>query len=72
MENHIDDLFLSICENLSGIFSEGITQKEYGVIKSSVSDFFVIDSSSVASLSVINDCLEYILSVLMDGRGEGE
>lgn len=29
MENHIDDLFLSICENLSGIFSEGITQKEY-------------------------------------------
>ena len=72
MKNCIDELIESICENLSGIFSEGITEKEFDLIKSSVSDFFVIDGGSVAFLSVINDCLEYILSILMDGRGEDE
>lgn len=70
MNNRIDDLFISICENLSGIFSEGITEKEFDLIKSSVNDFFVIDGSSAASLSAINDCLECILSELMDGKGE--
>lgn len=70
MNNRIDDLFISICENLSGIFSEGITEKEFDLVMSAISDFFVIDGSSVASLSAINDCLEYILSELMDGKGE--
>lgn len=72
MKNCIDELIESICENLCGIFSEGITEKEFDLIKSFVNDFFVIDGSSVASLSVINDCLEYILFALMDGRGENE
>ncbi|WP_285824052.1 hypothetical protein [Schaedlerella arabinosiphila] len=72
MDNHINDLFVSICENLSGIFSEGITEKEFDLIKSAINDFFVINSSSVARLSTINDCLECILFDLMDGRGEDE
>lgn len=70
MKNCIDELIESICENLCGIFSEGITEKEFDLIMSAISDFSVIDGSSVASLSTINDCLEYILSKLMDGKGE--
>lgn len=67
---NLEELFESINENLSGIYSEAITEKEFDLIKATLSEFFVIDESCISTLSVVNDCLELILFKLMEGYGE--
>lgn len=72
MVNQVDGLISSITKNIMGIFSEGMTEREIKQICSAIYGFFTVDERSIVTLSKIDDCLAYILAVLMDGLAEEE
>ncbi|MEY8413595.1 hypothetical protein AALB51_20465 [Lachnospiraceae bacterium 62-26] len=72
MKNHFDEIISSIAENITGIVSEGMTEREVKLICSAISGFFTVDERLIVTLIKIDDCLAYILAVLMDGLAEEE